>query len=153
MQEAGEPDRVNRACTFSAADLAAGPRPIVQFGAAASIVIIGQVRGKPVRESDIRWDDASGERLRHWTGLTSDVFYDSARVVLVPMDFRSAGTSTSGDLPHEAEVSRSQRRERRSWGAVCHWVARRRDFVCTGSFHVSLRIDCAIVAVIGRGWR
>ena len=120
MQEAGEPDRVNRACTFCAADPAAGPRPIVQFGAAASIVIIGQLQGKPVHESDIRWDDASGERLRHWTGPTSDIFYDAARVALVPTDFRSLGTSTSGDLPHGAESNRSQRQGHRSWSVVCH---------------------------------
>lgn len=94
-----------RACTLCAAHLAAGPRPIVQFSATASIVIIGQAPGTRVHESGIPWDDASGERLRDWTGLTPDVFYDAARVALVPMGFCYPGTGTSGDLPPRPECA------------------------------------------------
>lgn len=94
-----------RACTVCAAQLAAGPRPIVQFSAAASIVIIGQAPGTRVHESGIPWDDASGERLRDWTGLTPEIFYDAARVALVPMGFCYPGTGTSGDLPPRPECA------------------------------------------------
>lgn len=76
-----------RSCTVCAAHLPAGPRPIVQFSAASRIVIIGQAPGTRVHESGVPWDDASGERLREWTGLTRDRFYDPALVALVPMGF------------------------------------------------------------------
>lgn len=94
-----------RACTHCAADLPAGPRPIVQFGATARIVIIGQAPGTRVHESGVPWDDASGERLREWTGLTLDIFYDAGRVALVPMGFCYPGTGPTGDLPPRPECA------------------------------------------------
>ena len=105
------PDRVAtllgdiRACTVCAAHLPAGPRPIVQFSATSRIVIIGQAPGTRVHESGIPWDDASGDRLREWTGLTPAEFYDPARVALVPMGFCYPGTGASGDLPPRAECA------------------------------------------------
>ncbi len=104
----GRPDQLLaeiRACTLCAAHLPAGPRPIVQFSATSSIVIIGQAPGTRVHESGIAWDDASGERLREWTGLTPDIFYDPARVALVPMGFCYPGTGSSGDLPPRPECA------------------------------------------------
>ncbi len=94
-----------RACALCAAHLPAGPRPIVQFSATSSIVIVGQAPGTRVHESGVPWDDASGERLRDWTGLTPDLFYDSAKVALVPMGFCYPGTGTSGDLPPRPECA------------------------------------------------
>jgi uracil-DNA glycosylase len=94
-----------RACTVCAAHLPAGPRPIVQFSATSRIVIIGQAPGTRVHESGIPWDDASGDRLREWTGLTPSEFYDPARVALVPMGFCYPGTGTSGDLPPRPECA------------------------------------------------
>ena len=55
-----------------------GPRPIVQMGATARIVIIGQAPGRRVHESGVPWDDPSGERLRSWLGLAAEAFYDDA---------------------------------------------------------------------------
>jgi uracil-DNA glycosylase len=104
----GQPDQLLaeiRACTLCAAHLPAGPRPIVQFSATSSIVIIGQAPGTRVHESGIAWDDASGERLRGWTGLTPDIFYDPAWVALVPMGFCYPGTGGSGDLPPRPECA------------------------------------------------
>lgn len=94
-----------RACRLCAPHLAAGPRPIVQFSATSRIVIIGQAPGARVHASGIPWDDASGERLREWTGLTSDVFYNPALIALVPMGFCYPGTGTSGDLPPRPECA------------------------------------------------
>ena len=74
-----------RACTLCVKDLADGPRPIIQFSVTASIVIIGQAPGTRVHASGIPWDDASGARLREWTGLAPDLFHDRAKVALVPM--------------------------------------------------------------------
>lgn len=56
-----------RACTVCAAQLAAGPRPIVQFSATASIVIIGQ------RRAEIMGQNADLRRsyVRMWVGSVS----------------------------------------------------------------------------------
>ena len=94
-----------RACTVCAAHLPAGPRPIVQFSKTSCIVIIGQAPGTRVHESGIPWDDASGGRLREWTGLTSKQFYDPAIVAVIPMGFCYPGTGTSGDLPPRPECA------------------------------------------------
>jgi uracil-DNA glycosylase len=92
-------------CTLCAPHLTAGPRPIVQFSATARLLIIGQAPGTRVHESGIPWNDASGERLREWTGLEPDIFYDPAQVALMPMGFCYPGTGTSGDLPPRPECA------------------------------------------------
>jgi uracil-DNA glycosylase len=89
------------ACTLCAAD----PRPIVQFSTTARLVIIGQAPGRKVHESGIPWDDASGDRLREWTGLDPSDFYDASKVALVPMGFCYPGTGASGDLPPRPECA------------------------------------------------
>ena len=94
-----------RACTICAAHLPAGSRPIVQAGTGAQIVIIGQAPGARVHESGNPWDDASGARLREWTCLPSERFYDPAQVALVPMGFCYPGTGSSGDLPPRPECA------------------------------------------------
>lgn len=94
-----------RSCTLCAEHLPAGPRPIIQFSATASIVIIGQAPGTRVHESGVPWNDASGLRLREWTGLTPDLFYDPGKVALVPMGFCYPGRGASGDLPPRPECA------------------------------------------------
>jgi uracil-DNA glycosylase len=94
-----------RACTVCARHLAAGPRPIVQFSKTSRVLVIGQAPGTRVHESGVPWDDASGQRLREWTGLTSTDFYDARKVALVPMGFCYPGTGTSGDLPPRPECA------------------------------------------------
>jgi uracil-DNA glycosylase len=94
-----------RACTYCAAHLAAGPRPIVQAGSGARIVIIGQAPGARVHASGIPWDDASGDRLRDWTGLSPPLFYDPEQIGLLPMGFCYPGTGDSGDLPPRPECA------------------------------------------------
>ncbi|MFM9978491.1 MAG: uracil-DNA glycosylase family protein [Sphingomonadaceae bacterium] len=93
------------ACRVCAAHLAAGPRPITQFSATSRIVIIGQAPGTRVHESGVPWADASGERLREWTGLKPDLFYNPAKVALVPMGFCYPGTGANGDLPPRPECA------------------------------------------------
>jgi uracil-DNA glycosylase len=94
-----------RACTVCAKSLKAGPRPIVQFGPASRIVIIGQAPGSRVHESGVPWNDDSGKRLRHWTGLSEADFYDPAKVALVPMGFCYPGKGANGDLPPRPECA------------------------------------------------
>jgi uracil-DNA glycosylase len=94
-----------RACAVCTAFLPAGPRPIVQFSDTSRIIIIGQAPGSRVHESGIAWSDASGERLREWTRLQPENFYDAAKIALVPMGFCYPGTGASGDLPPRSECA------------------------------------------------
>ena len=94
-----------RACTVCAKALKLGPRPIVQFGAKARIVIIGQAPGSRVHESGVPWRDDSGDRLRDWTGLSDAEFYDPNKVALMPMGFCYPGKGRSGDLPPRPECA------------------------------------------------
>lgn len=93
------------ACTVCAAHLPLGPRPIVQFSATSKILIIGQAPGTKVHASGVPWNDQSGDRLREWTGLSRDAFYDPALVALMPMGFCYPGKRKGGDLPPRPECA------------------------------------------------
>lgn len=88
-----------RACTLCSAHLPHGARPVVQIHPGARVLIAGQAPGRKVHESGVPFDDASGDRLREWMGVTRDVFYDARRVAILPMGFCYPGTGKSGDLP------------------------------------------------------
>lgn len=94
-----------RACTICAADLPAGPRPVLQAKASARILIAGQAPGRKVHASGIPFDDASGDRLREWLGLSRQEFYDPKLTAIIPMGFCYPGTGKSGDLPPRSECS------------------------------------------------
>lgn len=94
-----------RACTVCAEHLPAGPRPIVQAGRSARVVIIGQAPGRRVHESGIPWADPSGDQLRRWLDLTTDQFYDPDIVALIPMGFCYPGSTKSGDKPPRPECA------------------------------------------------
>lgn len=96
---------VIRACTVCEQHLEHGPRPIVQAGSTARIVIIGQAPGRRVHESGVPWDDASGRTLRRWLDLTDEQFYDPNIVAIVPMGFCYPGSATSGDKPPRPECA------------------------------------------------
>ncbi len=100
-----------RACSLCAAQLPAGPRPIVQLHQDARILIAGQAPGRRVHESGIPFDDPSGERLRAWMGVEPEVFYDSKQVAILPMGFCYPGTGSSGDLPPRPECAPAWRRK------------------------------------------
>lgn len=93
------------ACTVCAAHLPHGVRPVASFSPTARLVIIGQAPGSKVHESGIPWDDASGDRLREWTGLDKATMYDPARVALVPMGFCYPGKASGGDKPPRRECA------------------------------------------------
>lgn len=95
-----------RACTICRASLPLGPRPIVQASDTARLLIIGQAPGIRVHESGVPWDDASGDRLRDWTGLAPVLFYDRSMVALMPMGFCYPGVAASGgDAPPRRECA------------------------------------------------
>lgn len=93
-----------RACA-RCADLPCGPRPVVQAGEGARLLIVGQAPGRKVHETGIPWNDPSGERLRAWLGLTPEQFYDPVKVAIMPMGFCYPGQSASGDNPPRRECA------------------------------------------------
>ena len=98
-----------RACTICADYLPMGPRPVLQMHASARILIAGQAPGRKVHETGIPFDDASGDRLRQWMGVSREVFYDPRQVAILPMGFCYPGTGKSGDLPPRPECATTWR--------------------------------------------
>ena len=94
-----------RSCRVCEAQLPLGPRPVLQAGASARILVVGQAPGVRVHTSGIPWDDPSGDRLRAWTGLNKSRFYDESRVAIVPMGFCYPGRGRGGDLPPRRECA------------------------------------------------
>ena len=95
-----------RACRICEADLPFGPRPIVQLARTARLLIISQAPGSKVHQSGIPWSDVSGDRLRDWLKLDRAVFYDKARVAILPMGFCYPGVGDNGaDKPPRPECA------------------------------------------------
>lgn len=94
-----------RACTLCSEHLPLGPRPVVRLGSSAKLLIIGQAPGTKVHASGVPWDDASGERLRAWMNLEKEIFYDTARIAIMPMGFCYPGRGKGGDLPPRPECA------------------------------------------------
>ncbi|WP_313436605.1 uracil-DNA glycosylase family protein [Novosphingobium sp.] len=90
-----------RAC----ADLPQGPRPVVQAGEEARLLIISQAPGSKVHASGLPFDDDSGDRLRAWMGIDKTLFYDPAGIALIPAGFCYPGKGKGGDLPPRRECA------------------------------------------------
>jgi uracil-DNA glycosylase len=99
-----------RACTICRAHLSLGPRPVLQLHPRARILIAGQAPGRKVHESGVPFDDASGDRLRDWLGVTRETFYDPEQIAILPMGFCYPGTGVSGDLPPRPECAPAWRK-------------------------------------------
>src|SRR5699024_6216858 len=50
--------------------------------------------------------DQSGDRLRDWMGIDEEMFYDSNRVAVLPMDFYFPGKGKTGDLPPRKDFAK-----------------------------------------------
>ena len=94
-----------RSCALCTEFLPLGPRPVVQAGVSAKILIVGQAPGRRVHETGVPFDDPSGDRLRSWMGIEKEVFYDKNKIAIVPMGFCFPGTGKSGDLPPRPECA------------------------------------------------
>ncbi|MBX3487177.1 MAG: uracil-DNA glycosylase family protein [Candidatus Paracaedibacteraceae bacterium] len=93
---------VNRlkACQNCASSLPLGANPVVQLSPQAKILIIGQAPGTKAHQTNLPFNDASGDRLRSWLNLTRDQFYDEENIALMPMGFCYPGRNPKGgDLP------------------------------------------------------
>lgn len=92
-------------CEICKDALAHAPRPVLAAAKESKIAIIGQAPGLKVHQSGIPWDDASGERLRDWLGVSKEIFYDKAHFAIIPMGFCYPGKGKSGDLPPRKECA------------------------------------------------
>lgn len=100
-----------RACIHCEPHLPLGARPIFQLDTRAPILVAGQAPGRIAHEKGRPFDDASGERLRAWLGVSRETFYDPACFAILPMGMCFPGTGAGGDLPPRPEcVTRWRRR-------------------------------------------
>ena len=82
------------------------PRPVLQPGPLAPILIAGQAPGTRVHASGRPFTDPSGDRLRAWLGVGADRFYDPRCFAILPMGFCFPGLSPAGaDLPPRRECA------------------------------------------------
>ena len=73
--------------------------PLFKASKEAKIVIIGQAPGRKAEETQMFWNDLSGDRLREWMGVSRELFYSTDKIAHLPMDFYYPGKAKSGDVP------------------------------------------------------
>ncbi|WP_417611350.1 uracil-DNA glycosylase family protein [Parasphingorhabdus sp.] len=98
-----------RSCTICNG-LPLGPRPLLQASGNARILIASQAPGSKTHGKGRTFDDASGNRLRRWLGVTPDQFYDPEMFAILPMGFCYPGTGTGGDLPPRPQCAANWRK-------------------------------------------
>ncbi|MBV7316574.1 uracil-DNA glycosylase family protein [Shewanella sp. NIFS-20-20] len=97
-----------RQCSQCQSHLPLPARPILQASGQAKILIAGQAPGRVTHQRSIPFDDASGDRLRRWLGVSRASFYDPNLFAIVPMGFCYPGTLINhgkkhGDCPPRPE--------------------------------------------------
>jgi uracil-DNA glycosylase len=93
------------ACRVCAAHLPDGPRPVLQAGGSARVLLVGQAPSAAVHASGIPFDDASGRRLRRWLGVAPAIFYDPDAVAILPLGLCWPGRGRRGDHPPRHECA------------------------------------------------
>jgi uracil-DNA glycosylase len=102
--------RACRACTEADRPLPHEPRPVVVPSATARILVAGQAPGTKVHATGLPFNDASGDRLRDWLGVSREEFYDREKFAIVPMGFCFPGQDAKGgDLPPRRECAQAWR--------------------------------------------
>jgi uracil-DNA glycosylase len=97
-----------RACTLCSPYLE--PRPVLHVSKTAKLCIASQAPGLKVHQTGISFNDASGDRLRDWMGVTREEFYDESRIALTGMAFCFPGYDKHGhDLPPRKECAATWR--------------------------------------------
>lgn len=94
-----------RKCRACEQHLPLGPRPVLQVGETARVLVVGQAPGARVHASGTPWADPSGERLRMWMGLNEAAFYDASQVAIIPMGYCYPGRGHGGDLAPRRECA------------------------------------------------
>lgn len=98
-----------KACELCSEYLPMGPNPVFQVSESARILIAGHAPGRVVHASGVPFQDASGDRLRDWLGVSDSQFYDPNVVAILPMGFCYPGSKRSGDLPPRPECAATWR--------------------------------------------
>jgi uracil-DNA glycosylase len=94
------------ACRHCEAHLPLGPRPVLHISTTARVLIASQAPGTKVHEAGISFWDASGDRLRAWLGVDKTLFYDAARIAILPMGLCYPGRlPNGGDAPPRPECA------------------------------------------------
>ncbi len=94
-----------QSCTVCKEFLPLGPRPVFSIHPESKILVIGQAPGTKVHATGIPWNDASGNELRRWLGVSRDQFYDPKNFGIMPMGFCYPGRGVGGDLPPRPECA------------------------------------------------
>ncbi len=131
-------------------DLPLGPKPIVQASDHAKILIVGQAPGRITHAKGRPFDDASGKRLRAWLGVSEDVFYDPAKIAIVPMGFCFPGAGRGGDAAPRPECARHWRRP------LLDAMPQIELSILLGAYALDWHIgnrDCANLTETVRNWR
>lgn len=137
-----------RACTACEPHLPLGAKPIFQLDARAPVLIAGQAPGRVAHEKGRPFDDASGERLRQWLGVSRETFYDPACFAILPMGLCFPGKGASGDLPPRPECAPLWRRR------LLEALPRLRLTLAIGQYALAWHLDRrAPVDVLVSGWR
>jgi len=77
-----------------------GLLPLYHVEPNATILLVSQAPSRQAQASMTFWDDASGNRLRDWMGVTKNEFYHSGKIAVLPLDFYYPGKHAhGGDLP------------------------------------------------------
>lgn len=92
-------------CTLCEPQLPLGANPVFTANANAQVLIIGQAPGTKVHNTNIPWNDPSGDRLRSWLQVDKDTFYNPKKFAIIPMGFCYPGKGKSGDLPPRPECA------------------------------------------------
>jgi uracil-DNA glycosylase len=94
-----------RACRLCAPHLLHGPRPILQLGRHARLLVVSQAPGRRAHQSGVPFDDRSGDTLRAWLGLERAAFYDPDILAILPIGLCYPGRGPKGDLPPRPECA------------------------------------------------
>jgi uracil-DNA glycosylase len=95
-----------RACRVCEAHLPLGARPVVHMSPSARLLIASQAPGTKVHATGISFNDASGDRLRGWLGISKAEFYDESRVAIVGSGLCYPGRlANGGDAPPRPECA------------------------------------------------
>lgn len=76
-----------------------GIPPLFKVSKQARIAIVGQAPGRKAEETQLFWNDLSGDRLREWMGISRETFYSTDKIAHLPMDFYFPGKAKTGDMP------------------------------------------------------
>ena len=127
------------------------PRPVLQAGGQARILIAGQAPGTRVHASGRPFTDPSGERLRDWLGVDANTFYDNANFAILPMGFCFPGLTPAGaDLPPRRECAPAWR------GILLAAMPRMELVICLGAhamaWHMREQFPGSVDAAV-KNWR